>query len=129
MKYQNVDLKAETVEVVTISGVEKITLRQLYARTLGMKFLHWDGILFDCLTTAQHIDIYENVCDGFGLGGYPEDFDWSHIRDSSWEAWDRFGDWLETNNKIHNGFNNQYKEVVGWATELQNQCDPIEFFI
>lgn len=69
-------------------------------RVFVVSFLHWNGKNYGKLTHAQEIRV-RALADGFGPGVDPETepdmfWDWSHVRDSSEEAFVAMAQTLES---------------------------------
>lgn len=69
-------------------------------REFVIEHLHWDGKYRNCISEYDHQVLY-GMADGFGLltskelSGINDGYDWSHIRDSSPEAFKRMADYIK----------------------------------
>ena len=98
MKYNH---ETDTVTYETFPG-ETVTVSfdSFYARAFVVQHLNWMGVYRSFLSVDQFWTAYE-MCDGFGpMEAMTQEerdsvgFDWSHVRDSTFETLWKVADWI-----------------------------------
>lgn len=105
--------ESDTVTIETEFGTEEIPFRTYLARAFVTAHLHWNGVYKSILSLEQQEQAYL-MCDGFGnladlhpLSDTRTHWDWSHIRDSSYDAFEKVADWIASVKWVENSLDKQ----------------------
>ena len=110
--------------------IEEITFAQWYARAFVVAHLHYKGKFREFLNTEQAYECYK-LADGFGpWDSHLEEYfkggwDWSHIRDSSWEAHERIAEYIIAEKWVDADLTAKVQQCFDWAEQLN--LSPLEF--
>lgn len=83
-----------------VSGTVTVDFKTFFTRQWVIAHLHWNGGYKHMISHEQWIQAYL-LCDGFGANIDPlmasyQDYDWSHVRDSSDDAFSNVAQFLAT---------------------------------
>ena len=109
---------------------ETATYRQVYARSFVVEHLHYSG-MFRSFVDGEMFQHCIELADGFGA--YDADlaeyfkggFDWSHIRDSSWAAFEHMAEYLVDTKWVDDSFDAMIAKNLQWSKDLD--ISPLDF--
>lgn len=122
-------LNQEKMEVTITwnpENTETVSYVDFYARAFAIQRLHYNGQFNNIITDAEWEQAYL-MCDGFGLVdkyfAISMCWDWSHVRDSSYETLRKVADWIASNHWILRNI----EVIAKQSFEDCNRCgiDPI----
>jgi hypothetical protein len=125
------ELKGRSIIYTDCWGeTEEITFTQYYARAFAIAHLHHNGVFRSFLSTAQKYECYK-LADGFGpWDDHLEDYfkggwDWSHVRDASWEAHELIAEYIISEIWTDNNLAEKVQECFDLAKQLD--ISPLQF--
>jgi len=105
----------------TWKGIVDTPISEFYTRSFAVAHLHYNGVIRRSIDNNFHTELYL-MCDGFGLIDYEKAielcFDWSHVRDASYEAFERVCDMIAKRKGYYGGFQEKielYKSKIAFA--------------
>lgn len=107
----------DTVILESEFGLEIIPFRTFFARSFVQEHLHWNGRYSKGILSNEQQQQAYLLCDGFGnladlhpLSDARVNWDWSHIRDSSYDAFERVADWIASVKWVENSLDKQVQQ-------------------